>query len=70
MEEAIVQFKFDEIRLIIKKLQRYTINVYPNQIKQHHLIELMDGSIKVLLPEAYDENIGVKVDGDSYALMV
>lgn len=70
LEEAIVQFKFDEIRLIIKKLQRYTINVYPNQIKQHHLIELMDGSIKVLLPEAYDENIGVKVDGDSYALMV
>lgn len=64
----------DDIFKILRKAQRYTVNLYRNQIeelsKMGALVKLMEGRVTALKDGFYDEDIGVNMEGNMGFLLV
>ncbi|TCL55898.1 CRISPR-associated Cas3 family helicase [Kineothrix alysoides] len=64
----------EEIPSLLKQAQRYTVNLYSHQMKELNkngaLANLLEGNIIALKGGFYDENIGIRVDGNMQFLTV
>lgn len=57
--KAIEENRFYDIKLILKRLQPYTVNIYKNIEYESYLIKELDGEVYILRKDAYNEEIGM-----------
>ena len=60
--QAIEDYDYNNVKRIIKLLQAYTVQVYDTDKVRDYVETLQDDSIYLLLPEYYDEEIGLNVE--------
>jgi CRISPR-associated endonuclease/helicase Cas3 len=66
--EAIDAENYDSIKLLLKKLQPYTISIRKTEEYESCVSKELDGKIFILNKEAYDEKIGL-VKGELQLLL-
>jgi len=66
--EAIDENNYDDIKLLLKKLQPYTIAIRKNEEYEGCVSKELDGKIFILNKEAYDEKVGL-VKGELQLLL-
>lgn len=57
--EAVEDNRFHDIKLILKRLQPYTINIRRNDEYENYLIKELDGEVFILIKDAYNEEVGI-----------
>lgn len=63
LEEAIEYKDLKKISILLKKLQRTTVNVYHDKKLEQYAHYVLDGEILVLGQHYYDEKLGIVTDG-------
>jgi CRISPR-associated endonuclease/helicase Cas3 len=59
--------RIDDLSKLLRRAQRYTINVHSHELKQlgDGVVELLDGKVLALKDYAYSDRFGLDVQGDS-----
>ncbi len=57
--EAVEDNRFYDIKVILKRLQPYTINIRKNVEYKNYLIKELDGEVFILRKDAYSKEIGI-----------
>ncbi len=57
--EALETKRFRDIKLILKRLQPYTINIRKNAEYENYLIKELDGEVFLLRKDAYNKEVGI-----------
>jgi len=57
--EAIEERRLYDIKLILKRLQPYTINIRRNDEYENYLVKELDGEVFILRKDAYNHEVGI-----------
>ncbi len=57
--EAVEDNRFHDIKVILKRLQPYTINILRNNEYENYLIKELDGEVFILRKDAYNKEVGI-----------
>ncbi|WP_017549439.1 CRISPR-associated helicase/endonuclease Cas3 [Salinicoccus carnicancri] len=71
LERLETEYRFDEIgqiKIILDKLQPYTVNLYSTEKFGHAIMYYLEGRVSILIKDSYDEKFGIIEEAKDFVL--